>query len=300
MIPVLYHYPMSPYSEKLRLALGMRGLFWTSVQVAPQPPREVLEQLLGGYRRIPVLQVGAHFYCDTRLAFELLYLEDPTCTDLSADDEALRAWAEREIFFAVFSVVSPTKVVRFLFRRFGVAGVWRFIRDRSQMMRDSTVVALAPDRAREVVKEFIEHLALHLSSRRCLSGVAPGYLDLCCYHPLWMVSQIDSSLLSSWPPSVSQWMERINSLGHGEQLRASRGCVFENIAENQVAFSGTVTEPYRLGEFVGVAPSDYARDETCGSLVDINRKRVVISRTLNSGDVIYLHFPRDGFDLRRL
>ncbi len=300
MIPVLYHYPTSPYSEKLRLALGMRGLTWTSIQVAPQPPREVLDQLLGGYRRIPVLQMGAHFYCDTRLAFEPLYVEDPTCTDLSADDEALRAWAEREIFFAVFSVVSPTKVVRFLFRRFGVAGVWRFIRDRSRMMRDSTVVALAPDRAREVVKEFIGHLALYLSSRRYLSGVAPGYLDLCCYHPLWMASQIDPSLLSSWPPSVSQWMERINSLGHGEQLRASRGCVFENIAENQVAFSGTVTEPYRLGEFVGVAPSDYARDETRGSLVDINRKRVVISRTLNSGDVIYLHFPRDGFDLRRL
>ena len=280
--------------------MGMRGLTWASIEVAPQPPREVLGQLLGGYRRIPVLQMGAHFYCDTRLAFESLYAEDPACTDLTADDETLRDWAEREIFFAVFSLVSPVKVARFLYRRFGVAGVWRFVRDRTQMMRDSTVVVLPPERAREVVQEFIAGLSLSLSSRRYLSGGSPGYLDLCCYHPLWMASQIDPRLMSSWPLSVLQWMKRINSLGHGEQLEGAWERVFEDIAQGQKAFSGTVIEPYEVGEPVGVAPSDYARDETCGSLVHIDRRRVVISRALQSGDVIYLHFPPNGLDLRRL
>lgn len=300
MIPALFHYPTSPYSEKLRLAMGMTGASWASIEVAPQPPREALHQLLGGYRRIPVLQMGAHFYCDTRLAFESLYAEDPGCTDLTADDETLRDSAEREIFFAVFSVVSPVRVARFLYRRFGVAGVWRFVRDRTRMMRDSKVRVLPPERAREVVQEFIAGLALSLSSRRYLSGVAPGYLDLCCYHPLWMASQIDVGLLSSWPPSVLQWMERINSLGHGERLVGAWERVFFDISQDQEVFSGTVTEPYHVGEFVGVAPSDYARDETCGGLVHIDQRRVVIARTLQSGDVVYLHFPRSGLDLRRL
>ena len=95
-------------------------------------------------------------------------------------------------------------------------------------------------------------------------------------------------------------MKRINSLGHGEQLEGAWERVFEDIAQGQKAFSGTVTEPYEVGEPVGVAPSDYARDETCGSLVHIDRRRVVISRALQSGDVIYLHFPPNGLDLRRL
>ena len=38
----------------------------------------------------------------------------PSAAHLDSDDEAFRAWAEREIFFAVFSVVSPIKVLGFL------------------------------------------------------------------------------------------------------------------------------------------------------------------------------------------
>ena len=80
--------------------MGLRGVAWSSIRVSPQPPRDALDQLLGGYRRIPVLQRGAHFYCDTRLAFESLYDGDSTVTHLDADNEALRDWAEREIFFS--------------------------------------------------------------------------------------------------------------------------------------------------------------------------------------------------------
>ena len=114
---------MSPYSEKLRLAMGLSGIAWASIRVSPQPPRGTLDQILGGYRRIPVLQRGAHFYCDTRLAFEALHDDDPSVTQLDADDEALRDWAEREIFFAVFSVVSPITVLGFLARQLGPLGV---------------------------------------------------------------------------------------------------------------------------------------------------------------------------------
>ena len=47
--PILYHYSTSPYSEKLRLALGMAGMQWGSVIVPAQPPRPFLNVLLGGF-----------------------------------------------------------------------------------------------------------------------------------------------------------------------------------------------------------------------------------------------------------
>ena len=300
MTPVLYHYPMSPYSEKLRLTMGLRGMAWSSIQVSPQPPRGALDVVLGGYRRIPVLQWGAHFYCDTRLAFEALHADGPSAAHLDADDEALRDWAECEIFFAVFSVVSRTKVLGFLAGQMGVLGVVRFMRDRTQMMRNATLDVLTAERARKAVVEFIAHLGVRLSASPYLSGTAPGYLDLCCYHPLWMACQIDPRVASAWPPVVSQWMKRMDALGHGEISPATWDRALQDIAENQSVVAGVVVEPYQVGERVGVAPSDYARDETVGELVSLNKDRIVMSRTQDSGHVIHLHFPRKGFELRRL
>jgi len=59
------HYPLSPYSEKIRLALGLKGVSWNSVDIPVWTPRPKLTPMTGGYRRTPILQIGAEFYCDT-------------------------------------------------------------------------------------------------------------------------------------------------------------------------------------------------------------------------------------------
>ena len=46
-VPILYHYPMSPYSEKLRLTMGLLQLPWLSAQVAAYPPRAELAAVVG-------------------------------------------------------------------------------------------------------------------------------------------------------------------------------------------------------------------------------------------------------------
>jgi len=69
---ILHHYQLSPYSEKIRLAFGLKGLSWRSVDVPVWTPRPKLTPMTGGYRRIPILQIGAEFYCDTLLILRLL------------------------------------------------------------------------------------------------------------------------------------------------------------------------------------------------------------------------------------
>ena len=64
---ILHHYPMSPFSEKIRLMCGYLNLEWQSVVSPESPPRPIVEPLAGGYRRIPVAQEGADIFCDTRL-----------------------------------------------------------------------------------------------------------------------------------------------------------------------------------------------------------------------------------------
>ena len=165
---------------------------WLSVSVAAYPPRPELARLVGGYRRIPVLQIGAHFYCDTRLAFAALTGDESSCWSLSETDEALRRRAEQEVFFAVVAGASPYRAVRFLSGELGVSGLIRFVRDRIAMTRGATIVQPDAKTARRTVLSFINQLADRLAEGAFLSGPQVGYLDLCCFHPLWMATQIDS------------------------------------------------------------------------------------------------------------
>jgi glutathione S-transferase len=75
---ILHHYPTSPFAEKARLLLGFKRLSWRSVQIPPMMPKPDLVALTGGYRKTPVLQVGADVYCDTALIARRLEQEKAT------------------------------------------------------------------------------------------------------------------------------------------------------------------------------------------------------------------------------
>ncbi len=92
---ILHHYPASPYSEKIRTILGFKGLVYRSViqpQVMPKPDQLALT---GGYRKAPLLQVGAHIYCDTNLIAEVLerLMPEPTLYPAPVAGVALMAGA---------------------------------------------------------------------------------------------------------------------------------------------------------------------------------------------------------------
>src|SRR5260221_8159278 len=63
---ILHHFDESPFSEKIRIVFGLKGIAWTSVRISRIMPRPDLMPLTGGYRRTPVMQIGADIYCDTQ------------------------------------------------------------------------------------------------------------------------------------------------------------------------------------------------------------------------------------------
>src|SRR5690348_7363210 len=64
---ILHHYDISPYSEKVGIGLGLKRLAWASVELPVIMPKPNLTALTGGYRKTPVLQIGADIYCDSQL-----------------------------------------------------------------------------------------------------------------------------------------------------------------------------------------------------------------------------------------
>jgi glutathione S-transferase len=299
--PILYHYLASPYSEKLRLALGVAGIQWGSVIVPAQPPRPFLDVFLSGYRRIPVLQIGAHFYCDSALAFDALAeVSDrlKPAGHLSRTNELLRRHAEDRIFFAVIAAASPVSVLRLLAQDLGLFGLFRFLKDRSDMMKGSTVEKLSQRAAARLVKDFVGQLNGLLKQDRFLGGAHAGYLDLCCYHPLWMASVINRETLSALPPLVQAWMQRVAALGHGSPMPICQNEIHDKvIADRFQNFVGEVSGPFEQGSLVSVRPTDYARDSTEGYLVLLDEYQCVIKRNAPSGDAVFLHFPTIGFEV---
>src|SRR5439155_485317 len=77
-IIILHHYDTSPYSEKVRLGLGLKGLAWASVEIPVIMPKPDLTALTGGYRKTPVLQIGADIYCDSQLIMRELERRHPS------------------------------------------------------------------------------------------------------------------------------------------------------------------------------------------------------------------------------
>ena len=75
---VLHHFATSPFSEKVRLVLGYKRLAWKSVLIPSILPKPDLVALTGGYRKTPVLQLGADIFCDTALICEALEHLQPT------------------------------------------------------------------------------------------------------------------------------------------------------------------------------------------------------------------------------
>jgi glutathione S-transferase len=105
---ILHHYETSPYSEKVRLGLGLKGLSWASVEIPAIMPKPNLTALTGGYRKTPVLQIGADIYCDSQLIMSELERQHPSPsfypTGRGAAD-ALAWWAEKTMFTPAASLV---------------------------------------------------------------------------------------------------------------------------------------------------------------------------------------------------
>ena len=106
---ILHHFATSPFSEKVRIAFGIKQLTWKSVQIPSIMPKPDLMPLTGGYRRTPVLQIGADIYCDTQLIMLELEKRAPQPPLLppgqAGEARAIAMWVDRNIFWSAVGVV---------------------------------------------------------------------------------------------------------------------------------------------------------------------------------------------------
>ena len=295
---ILYHYPASPYAEKVRLLAGYLGVRWQSLEVPIQPPRDQLVILAGGYRRIPVMQCGADVFCDTAIICD--EVRSQADRDLASCSEAaleLAKRAETDAFFAAIRQGSQMKTAIGLTVMLGFKGMLAFAKDRASFAQGHGPAAQTPDVARSVFSLFLRDLDQMLVSQSYLGGDAPSLSDFCCYHPIFLAQGFKSIKESSLPAGVKAWMARMAGFGWGQYSAISsvEAMAAAKVREPRPLPEGSADHP-EVGQWVTITPLDTGRVPVTGTLVSRSETRIIVARRSEDVGLCHVHFPVSGFE----
>lgn len=302
---ILHHYPTSPFAEKARLLLGFKGLSWRSVKIPPMMPKPDLTALTGGYRKTPVLQIGADIYCDTALIARRLEQEKASPTLFPEGREMLAAsfaaWADSVVFQHSVSLVFQPESVAVRFAKLPPEAIKAFISDRAGLFSGGTTTRLAAEQAKHQWPTIMARLEQQLQREEgdFLLG-DPSIADFAMAHPLWFLkgTPVTSPLVDAYP-AVSAWLARVLGFGHGAPNEMSSEEALE-IARNATPAAlpdEVFEEPNGLvpGQQVSIAATDYGVDPVAGELLFAGREELILRREDARGGVVHVHFPRFGF-----
>jgi glutathione S-transferase len=300
---ILHQYDASPFSEKVRKVLAHKGLAWHAVEQPNVMPKPELLPLTGGYRRIPVLQIGADVYCDSQLIVRVLEKLHPEPTIYPGGSEgtchAWNLWSDRMLFMPAVSVI---------FAEIGQYVPQSFIEDRTKMMpgRDFADVPKLAPHAREQVRALLATLDAQLADGRTwLLGSEFSLADAACFHPLWFlrVAPQAGAAVREFP-RVAAWSDRVAAKGDGDKSAMSReeALAIAREATPATPRAADAAEPNGLtpGTRVAVTPDDYGFDPVEGELVTSNVHEVAVLRRDPALGEIAVHFPRFGFRVARV
>ncbi|HLZ73591.1 glutathione S-transferase family protein [Phenylobacterium sp.] len=293
---ILHHYDTSPFSEKVRVMLGIKGLSWRSVIQPVIMPKPELIPLTGGYRRIPVLQIGADIYCDTQVILAEIEARHRKPDVIKAADWAVNLWADRLFFQATVAVV---------FGEIGEAVPAAFIADREKLSGRPFDIAAMKAAAGPMKAQWRAQAAWierGLASNDFLGGSTPSLSDIAAYMNIWWLGRAapePAAALLDGLPKTTAWRERVKALGHGRRTDMTGAEALEVAmqASPAAAPSSDPADPSRLapGDAVTVRADDYGRDAIEGRLVAVSPERIIIARDAGELGQIHVHFPRVGY-----
>jgi glutathione S-transferase len=294
---ILHHYDTSPFSEKPRLLFGLHDLAWRSVIQPTIMPKPDLVPLTGGYRRAPVMQIGADIYCDSQVIMAEI---DRRTGAAGANDGlgwAVNLWSDRLFFQASVAVI---------FGELGATVPRPFIEDRERLMGRSFDVAAmkavaGPMRAQWRTQAGWLDTALSTGAP-FLQGDTPGLADIAGYMNIWFATtftpDVAAPLLAGFD-HLEGWRQRVKAIGHGRraEMTPAEALAVARDTEPGECVAHDPNDPSGLakGAHVTVSADDYGRDPIPGVLVAVNRERVVILREDKDLGRLHVHFPRVGY-----
>jgi hypothetical protein len=151
---------------------------------------------------------------------------------------------------------------------------------------------------------YLERLEQMLGKQNFFFGSEPSIADFSIYHSLWFVIRGGpvAKILDPFP-ALHAWRERISAFGHGSYDKLDSGTAI-TIARDSTAESSAAsvvdTHGLSIGDKVVVAATDTGTEPIEGTLYGAAKDRISIAREDARAGKVVVHFPRLGFELRRV
>lgn len=304
---ILHHYPLSPFAEKVRLVMGYKQLSWHSVHIPMYMPKPDLTALTGGHRRTPTLQIGADIYCDSSLICEVLEHLQPNPTlyphAISGVARIVAQWADSLVFPVAMAYNFQPAGAAHVLASWNPEDVKAFTQDRTAMRGGAP--RMLPSDALGMYKSYLRRLSNMLEQHDFLLGDAPCIADFAAYHPTWYTLRHVPILADIFnaTPHVRDWLLRMEQIGHGQVSEMSPQQAIDIARHSQAAdVSNEVFIDHHgiaLGSPVVITAESFGLEPTAGELVAATRTRYTVRRSDERAGTVHVHFPRNGFILKK-
>ncbi len=299
---ILHAYPPSPVSEKVRVGFGIKQLHWHAVTVPRIPPKPLLMPLTGGYRRAPVMQIGADIYCDSQCILRELERRFPTPTFFPGGAEGMvwgiSRWCDGELF---------NLVVRLVMAAIADDLPKDFAKDRARLY-------LGPDQSFDQLSGDLPHLISQIraqfgwidqrlaTGRSFMLGDTPGLPDIMTYYLVWFLRGRwagGPEFLNQFPALIT-WEQRMKTVGHGNEteLQAEEALEIAKAATHTTPQHIEPGDPLDLESGMNISITqdlDGGDPQVSGTLHYADRETVAICHENDQVGTICIHFPRVGY-----
>ncbi|MCP1677130.1 glutathione S-transferase [Natronocella acetinitrilica] len=299
---ILHHYPPSPVAEKVRTALGLKQLAWHSVEENRLPDRPELFAMTGGYRRIPVMQIGSDIYCDTACILDELERRHPEPTLFPAGSAglalAIARWSETQMFDLAVRISVASAMDKM----------------PPAVVQDRARLYLGPDGDFQHELEQLPHTLAQFRAQlgwleSALAGGAPYLMgkhaslaDLQLWTIIWFVRTRHPRAEEIFGefPQLQAWIGRMEALGHGSATDMTTADALAAAASTEPTTErgSDPLDPQAIepGMRVSIAPVTDSGDPTVnGEVLLVTRDRIALLRDDASCGRVVVHFPRVGY-----
>lgn len=300
----LHNFATSPFGEKVRLILGLKSLQWKSVDAELIMPKPNLTALTGGYRKTPVMQIGADIYCDSGIIADELEERYPHPTIYPGGSRglcvALSEWSDRPLHISSSGLAIGVNKRDF---------PETLMADRKKFFEGFMDVENIEAEIPYLKSQLRAHAGLieqQLSDgRHFWLGEELSLADFHAYVEIWTVRAFVPSateILRGFC-KMEEWENRLKQIGHGEMSLAT-------VEEAHKAAGVSTGLPGRgvevdnflglsQGDLVTVFPDDYGKEPVVGRLVTLSLREVAVEKDDALVGDVTVHFPRIGYHIMK-
>jgi hypothetical protein len=179
-----------------------------------------------------------------------------------------------------------------------------FVADRAAMRGGAPRMSIGEGTS--TYKSQLRRLSDMLTEHPYLLGTVPTIADFSAYHALWFTLERTPSVAGvlDATPLIKDWMARMKAIGHGnsEKMKSDQAIdVAKNASPADVSQLAFIDEHgIALGSDVTITADHFGLEPTPGVLVAATKTRLTLRREDERAGTVHVHFPRNGFILKKV